>query len=485
MTRIVTNVQSLIAQRVVGQQNVALNQSLTRLSTGLRINTGADDPAGLIGSESLRSDKVAINAAVENARRADNFLAVAEGGLQEVNALLLELEDLLDRSANEAGLSDAEVEANQAQIDAILSSIDRIANTSTFNGQKLLGGNFEFTTSGVNTTNIDTLRIDTAKIPEGATRTVTIDVVAGSDYAVVSGLGGGTAGALSAATTIEVTGNYGSEVLSFASGTTAAQIAAAVNTSSQLTGISAIVSTVAGTGHVIFASTQYGADAVVSVEVLGSTGRMAIDGTNTTTDHSSSDNGVDGTVIVNGRTADVNGLDVTMRSGSLSLQTTLGTTFGSTNGGSTSFAITGGGAVFSIAPQVNMVGMEGIGLQSVSSGSLGGGTDGFLSTLASGATNDLSSRNFATAQRVIRNAQEQVSSMRGRIGAFQKDTLQTTVNSLLVALENTAAAESAIRETDFAEETSALTRAQILVNSSMSTLQIANAQPQSVLSLLQ
>ena len=215
----------------------------------------------------------------------------------------------------------------------------------------MLDGNFDFVTSGVSTTNIDSFRIDTAKIPEGAARTVTVDVIAGSEYAVVSSIGGGTAGALSAATTIEIRGDYGSEVLSFASGTTATQIAAAVNTSTQLTGISAIVSTVAGTDHVLYASTSYGSDAVVSVEVLGATGRMAIDGTNTTNDHSSTDTGVDGTVVINGRTASVSGLTATTRSNSLSLELDLSATFGSTAGGSTSFAITGGGAKFSIAPQ--------------------------------------------------------------------------------------------------------------------------------------
>jgi flagellin len=85
---------------------------------------------------------------------------------------------------------------------------------------------------------------------------------------------------------------------------------------------------------------------------------------------------------------------------------------------------------------------------------------------------------------VLEASQEQISGLRGRIGGFQRNTLDTAVNSLLIAMENTAAAESAIRETDFAETASALTRAQILVNSSTSTLQLANAQPQSVLSLL-
>ena len=77
-----------------------------------------------------------------------------------------------------------------------------------------------------------------------------------------------------------------------------------------------------------------------------------------------------------------------------------------------------------------------------------------------------------------------MASLRGRLGGFQKDTLATTINSLRVALENVTAAESAIRDADFAVETSDLTRAQILVSASTAVLQLANAQPQNVLNLL-
>lgn len=486
MSRIVTNVQSLVAQRVLGYQNKSLNQALTRLSTGLQINSGADDPAGLIASESLRAEKVAIGAAIDNARRADNVLSVAEGALVEVSRLLLDLEDLVDRSASTAGLSQAELDANQSQIDSILQSIDRIANTAQFNGTKLLGGGFDFTTSGVVGADIADIQINAAKIPEGATRAVSVDVVTGSTFASVSAVGGGAGGILSAATTIEVRGTLGSEIFSFASGTTQADIVTAVNSSTQLTGVSASVIDVGGTDHVRFASTQFGSDAIVSVQVVGASGRIAINGTDTATDHASSSTGSDGTVIINGVTANVRGLNASIRTGSLAIDLTLDPTFGgSTTPVSSSFDIVGGGARFNIAPEVSLVGMETIGIKSVTTGSLGNSADGFLSSLASGGANDINSRNFSTAQRVLEAAQEQVSMLRGRIGSFQRGTLDTAINSLLIALENTAAAESAIRETDFAETASDLTRAQILVASSTSTLQLANAQPQAVLSLLQ
>ncbi|MFQ5489813.1 MAG: flagellin [Phycisphaerae bacterium] len=475
MSRINTNIQSLLATRVLNKNTRSLNESLQRLSTGLRINSGKDDPAGLIASEGLRASKVAITAAIDNANRANNVIGIAEAGLDEVNRLLLELEDLVDRSANKAGLSAAELDANQLQIDAILSSINRIAGTTEFAGTKLLNGGFDFTlsTNTVTGQRLSAIQINSAKIPEGASRSVTVTVQAASEFAFISGAGPATGGATSGVLTLQVQGNFGTEVLSFASGTTLTQMQTAVNASTQLTGVSAAVSG----SNIVFTSSSFGSDAMVSVQ--------ALNGTFTT--NKSNDTGVDGTVIVNGAQANVRGLEVNTNSGSLSAKFTMATAFARmlpSSGTTATFEVTGGGAVFAISPTVGLVGQESIGLASVSTGSLGNGVTGFLSSLGSGQTNDLSAGNFASAQRIIRQASSDVSSLRGRIGAFQKDTLNTTVNALQIAFENTAAAESAIRDADFAVETSSLTRAQILVQASTATLQLANASPQNVLSLL-
>jgi len=126
MSRIMTNVPALVAARILEGNNKTLNTSLERLSTGYRINRGKDDPAGLIASETLRGEIAAIQAAMDNAERADMVISVAEGGLQEISNLLVELESLVDTTANEAALGSAEVEANQLQIDSILDTINRI-----------------------------------------------------------------------------------------------------------------------------------------------------------------------------------------------------------------------------------------------------------------------------------------------------------------------------------------------------------------------
>ena len=177
MSRINTNVSSLIAQRTLGNQNLGLNKSLQRLSTGLRINRGADDPAGLIASENLRSEKAAINSAITNAERAEQVVNVAEGGLKEVSNLLVELQSLVSSTANEAGVSDEEKAANQLQIDSILQTIDRIANSTSFHGEKLLNGNFDYDTS-FQTSALTDITVNAAKLSDdGSSLDVTVEVL--------------------------------------------------------------------------------------------------------------------------------------------------------------------------------------------------------------------------------------------------------------------------------------------------------------------
>ena len=118
----------------------ATNVSLTRLATGMRINTGADDPAGLIASENLRAVLAALEAETRAVERADAVARTADGALGEISELTRRAESLAIANASSGGMSDAEREANQMEIDSILQSMDRIASTTEFNGQRLLDG---------------------------------------------------------------------------------------------------------------------------------------------------------------------------------------------------------------------------------------------------------------------------------------------------------------------------------------------------------
>ena len=135
MTRINTNISSLTAQNNLSRSNLSLQTSLTRLSTGLRINSGKDDPAGLIASESLRTEIASIGQSIQNSQRANNILATADAALGEVSTQLNDIRTLIQASANKGAVSATEIAANQVQLDAALDTITRISQTTVFGGQ--------------------------------------------------------------------------------------------------------------------------------------------------------------------------------------------------------------------------------------------------------------------------------------------------------------------------------------------------------------
>src|SRR5215510_12118739 len=155
MTRFNTNVSSLVAQNTLGRSNVALNEALTRLSTGLRINKGKNDPAGLIASENLRSDITSIKRAIGNTDRANQVIATADSALGQVSSLLNDIRGLATEAANTGALSAEQIAANQLQVDSSLEAINRISATTSFQGRKLLDGSLDFITAGG--TNFDKL----------------------------------------------------------------------------------------------------------------------------------------------------------------------------------------------------------------------------------------------------------------------------------------------------------------------------------------
>src|SRR5688500_4667973 len=127
MARINTNVAALTAQRGLARSQKTLNDTLQRLSSGLRINRGADDPAGLIASETLRSEIKGIDQAIDNSSRASNVIATTEANLSEIANLLTGIKALVVEAANTGALSSEEIEANQLQIDSAVASITRIS----------------------------------------------------------------------------------------------------------------------------------------------------------------------------------------------------------------------------------------------------------------------------------------------------------------------------------------------------------------------
>lgn len=484
MSRINTNVQALRTVHQLRGNNLDLNTRLDRLATGLRINRGADDPAGLIASESLRSEIRAIEQAIDNSARAINVVSTAEGALNEVSALLLQLQDLLVQSANDGALTDDEIAANQLEIDSILGSIDRIANTTAFAGRKLLDGSGAYTTSSISPAAIASLNVYAATIPNGATRNVTVEVTASAETARLAFVGTRTNASnqsITSATTIEIQGNIGSNLLSFASGATLTNIQTAINDTSHITGVSATISAPATGGAnsaIVLHSIEYGSDRFVSVTpITGNFIELSNNG------KVLKDAGVDVGVVVNGQIAASRGLQADVRSEALDTRLHLTSNFAQSLSSST-FVITGGGSLFQLSPRVTPNGQENLGFDRVASTALGNGVVGLLYTLRSGQGNDLDSKNFLDAQKIVQESINQVSYYRGRLGNFQKNKLEPSITSQSITLENVKASESVIRDADIAEEVAALTRAEILVQSTQATLQIATNAPRAVLSLL-
>lgn len=269
---------------------------------------------------------------------------------------------------------------------------------------------------------------------------------------------------------VKIAGSSGGEVFTFEAGATLEQVVNAVNLVSDATGVEA-----SDNGGVLeLRSTGYGSDAVVDVEVLeeGALGgfEAGLSGTRAA--------GTDVTANINGVTANGRGNTMSINTTTLDLSLTV------SNGSSTaiSFTITGGGAVFQLGPQVVSNQQARIGIGSVNTGELGG-VDGRLYQLRSGNDSDLATDTH-NASLIVDASINKITSLRGRLGAFQRTTLETNIASLQDTITNLAEAESSIRDADFAQETANLTKAQILVQSGTAVLQIANQNPQNVLALL-
>jgi len=470
----------MVAVRVLNANNASLQTSLQRLSTGYRINSGKDDPAGLIASENLRAEQQATSTAISNAQRADNLIGTAEGSLGEISNLLVSLQGLVGNAANKAGLSQDEKDANQLQVDSILSTINRISNAAAFEGVKLLNGGFDYTTSGLSTASAFTnVTINSAKVGSSALA-VTVGVVTAAKTGWLDSTLASTG--IASATTLSIAGNLGTVQLSFAKDTKASAIAASINQFSNSTGVTASATAANTTLSVL--TSGYGTSQFVSVNSSSPTAVTTADSAGKA---GSINYGGNAALTVNGTAATSDGLHVKIVSPNLDVDFTLNTAANVASKTKT-FGITGGGATFSLGAQVNAANLASLGIASVNTASIGktvsGGTVLTLSDLGAGKTAAVNTGDTTVAQQIVSQAVKDVAGMRGRLGAFQKNVLGSTINSLNVALENVSSSQSAIRDTDFATETANLTRSQILSQAATNVLAQANAAPQSVLKLL-
>ncbi|MBI3098319.1 MAG: hypothetical protein HYY93_08780 [Planctomycetes bacterium] len=509
--RVNTNTSALSALRALSVTDRAQQKSLTRLATGLRINSGGDDPGGLLISEQLHAQIISTQQALENVQIDTAMIATADGGLQNISDLLAQIKDGVLFTLNSAAASPEAIQAQQDTIDAAISSITRQAQTTQFNGRSLLDGSSQIVTDNTDS-DLDNLVVRNVQVDTSATapvqprRTITLAAVANPTRANISVTGL----ALASATTFLVTGPRGSAEITLAAGATQANFASAVNSVLTQTGVH---SNVAGSE---LNSEDFGTSQKISLKVLATgTGVNTI----TTTEFGTLSNGdsgqtsgVDGVITVDGVSVTGKGrsFDVNLPYISFSFEYAIPTSPTPLAADVAAETLTLAAATFDVykAPIAFQVGgrttpsdLMSLGIRSVTAASLGfeptvdffadndgAGTapptrGGTLMSLMSGGFNSLALRPSG-ASAVVDKAITQVNGLRAQLGALQANVLDPQQRQLQVQIENLSAARGVIRDLDFAAETSNFTKQQILFQSGTAALASANLISQSVLTLL-
>ena len=470
---ITNNVSSLNAQNNLNRASSSVAKSVERLSSGLKVNRGADGPAALVISEKQRAQIAGLRQAIDNSEKAVSLVQTAEGALNEINSLLVKVRSLAIDSAN-SGVNDADaLAANQSEIDNALDTISRIANNTQFGTKKLLDGSAGVTGT---TSNAAVTFIEGSADTAATDHAVNVTTV-GERAAVSTGTASGATDQTTALGAAEVL-TVNDVDISLASGLTQAQVVDRVNEFTSQTGV---VAEVIGSSTVLY-SEDFGSDQTITVssDVVGagdSSGFGTTGATEVGVDIEATVGGVAVTGSGNtltGTTGAVKGLEIQIAASAADSSVT-------ETGALGDVTVTNSSLVFQIGANQNQTASIAIGSATADGLGRGEANNQFANLSEIDVT---SSAGAQDAIAVIDGAVDDITNLRGKIGAFQQNTLESTANNLRATLENTVNAESVIRDTDFAEEIANFTKNQVLVQAGTSVLGNANQLPQLVLSLL-
>ncbi|PMQ09671.1 flagellin [Janthinobacterium sp. AD80] len=486
-----TNIASLNSQRNLSSSQASLSTSLQRLSSGLRINSAKDDAAGLAISDRMTSQIRGMTQATRNANDGVSLAQTAEGALSSSGDILQRIRELAVQSSNSTN-SSSDRQALQTEVTQLNSELNRIATTTSFNGQALLDGtmgtaNFQvgadanqlISANGANflTNTYGNNRVENNAV---AAKLTTTNVVAAKD--------------------VTVNGKLGTEKYTTVTGDTAKSIAAALNAKTATTGVTATAKTEAnldlGAESYSFklnGDNASAADAVsVSFTVTGAANQAA--------DFAAGINAINAQTAKTGITASFdaknpgiklsnsNGADIQVTNGTtaavkLNVKTYNldGTTSAAADAkGVAGVAIANGSVTFDSDSSFSVTDAgSGLGLGAAAAGTTNAG-----SALKSVASLDVTT--FAGAQLALKitdAALSTVNSQRAQYGALQS-RFSSAISNLQSTTENLSASRSRIVDTDFAAETASLTRGQILQQAGTAMLAQANSLPNGVLSLL-
>lgn len=473
---IANNPLSLTAQSNLGKSNRAMKRSLERLSSGFKVNRGADGPAALVISEKQRTQIAGLKQAIDNSEKAVALVQTAEGALNEINNLLIKVRSLALDSANE-GVNDADaLAANQAEVDNALETINRIANNTQFTTKKLLDGS-----AGINGVPSDGDVTFLRATTDTGAGTASVEVTTQAERATLLSEDV-QANPLGQDETLTING----VAVELFEDMTATQVRDRINQFSNQTGVEAsIVAGGADAGKMRLSSTSFGSNAEISV--ISNQDSDTVTDTTEFNDAVRTDTGEDIVAEIDGVAFNGQGNVVTADSGQFrGLSVAIAADTGdnahlSVNGAQGVVAVSDQSLVFQIGPNSDQTAKVAIG--KAHSASLGIAVAG--NQFSNLSEIDVTSASQAQdALKVIDSAVDDITNLRGELGAFQQNTLEATANNLRTTLENTVNAESVIRDTDFAAEIAEFTKQQVIQQAGTSVLGNANQIPQLVLSLL-
>jgi flagellin len=464
-----TNVASLNTQRALNMSQSALQTSLARLSSGLRINSAKDDAAGLAISERFTAQIRGLNQAARNANDGISLAQTAEGALAEVTNNLQRIRELSIQSAN-ATNSSSDRAALQAEVDQLVAEIDRVATQTNFNGVKLLDGSFT---------------AQAFQVGANAGETVTVDSIASSRTASLGQFQGfqltnqsiGVASDTGVAETVDVDGT------TYDLGTIANDAKALADALNSLG--AGFLASANATSVSSATTTVTGADADVDTVTINGLAISVTNSGDAATNRTRAVEAINAQSTVTGVVATNDGTGV-----ALSAADGRNITVAFAGGGAATIADYGLAAAATTGGTINIryeapTGVSGDVTFSGAFATALGGAQAIAATGTAIAAVDISTVNGANAAIAsVDSALTAVNGSRADLGAVQ-NRFETVVRSLQTTAENLSAARGRIRDADFAAETAELTRNQILQQAGIAMLSQANAAPQNVLALLQ
>lgn len=500
-----TNIASLNAQRALSNSQGDVQTSLQRLSSGLRINGAKDDAAGLAISERFTAQINGLNQAVRNANDAISLSQTAEGSLNQTTELLQRMRELAVQSAN-ATNSSTDRTALQAEVLQLTAEVDRIATTTQFNGLNLLDGTYtsQAFQVGSNANQTVGISLTSARSNSLGSQTNVAFEVSDAQLGFASAKNASHSSAVaSQVLTYTVTpqgGTATTSTVAVSAGDSAETIKNKVNaavpnlnaTASTTLKLDTVAGAEAGDTFTLEVNgvsiTTGDLDPGAAPATTGATAiaaaiqaESALAGLTVVDDGAgelliSNNTGADISIKITGGTGDATGFDI-HGINELGAETTVQVL---TQAGTLGTTVTGVLSYTTALPATTTFGLN-------SSGAIT--TDAATSTVSASAAT-ISGVNIGTSSgaqsaiAVIDAALATVSSDRADLGAIQ-NRFESIVSNLATNAENQSAARSRIMDADFATETAALTRGQILQQAGIAVLAQANAAPQNVLALLQ